>query len=54
MVWSVFDNFFETPFGAIPFFLILGIAAAPLVTPSRANGEPPQPNGDPVHAVPAP
>jgi hypothetical protein len=30
MVWSCFDNFLEAPFGAIPFYLLLGLAAAPL------------------------
>lgn len=31
VAWSFFDNFFEAPYGAIPFFLITGMAAAPLV-----------------------
>jgi hypothetical protein len=31
MVWSFFDNFFETPFGAIPFFLLTGLATAPIL-----------------------
>jgi hypothetical protein len=31
-----FGDFFETPFGAIPFFLIVGMAAAPGVTQLEA------------------
>ena len=31
-----FGDFFETPFGAIPFFLIVGLAAAPGVTQLEA------------------
>ncbi len=36
---SVFSNFFETPFNAIPFYLLIGIAAAPALRP-LATGRP--------------
>ena len=34
IVWSLFDNYFEAPQGAIPFYLLLGLAASPLVFPT--------------------
>lgn len=37
MVRSCFTPFFETPYGAIPFFLICGLAAAPLMHASLSN-----------------
>jgi hypothetical protein len=42
IVWSFFDNFFETPYGAIPFFLLTGMATAPLlnVAPCVRAGQP--------------
>lgn len=30
LTWAHFDNLFETPFGAIPLYLLTGLAAAPL------------------------
>jgi hypothetical protein len=39
MVWAVFDNFFETPFGAIPFFLLTGMAVGPLLAMREAGDE---------------
>ncbi len=32
LAWATFDNFFETPYGAIPFYLLLGLSVAPLLT----------------------
>lgn len=32
IVVSVFEDFFEAPFGAIPFFLLMGAALAPLIS----------------------
>lgn len=37
LVWSAFDNFFETPYSAIPFYLVAGMATAPLFSPSNAE-----------------
>jgi hypothetical protein len=31
LTWAHFDNFFETPFGAIPFYLLIGMAVGPLL-----------------------
>jgi hypothetical protein len=31
-VWACFDGFFETPFSAIPFYLLVGLASAPLLS----------------------
>lgn len=38
LTWAHFDNLFETPFGAIPFYLLSGLAAAPLAA-RRAGRE---------------
>ena len=37
---SFFGNFFETPFGAIPFYLLVGIAAAPAVSRTHTEAPP--------------
>jgi hypothetical protein len=37
VAWAFFDNFFETPFGAIPFFLLTGMAAAPVLRPRQED-----------------
>ena len=34
---ALFGNLFETPFGAIPTYLVLGISAAPLLTAKRSS-----------------
>ena len=55
-VWSLllvkgtFENFFETPFNAIPFYLLVGLALAPLFTGgiARANVVPPPPTVAPT------
>ena len=36
MAFSIFTPFFETPYGAIPFFLVTGCACAPLLSASKA------------------
>ena len=33
LIWVTFDNFLETPFGAIPFYLITGLAASDAIVP---------------------
>lgn len=30
LIWATFDNYFETPYSAIPFYLVVGMALAPL------------------------
>ncbi len=35
---ALFDNYFETPFGAIPFFLLAGFGLAPLVGITKRHG----------------
>lgn len=40
VVWATFDNFLESPFGAIPFYLFIGLAAAPLITKFQRNPMP--------------
>ena len=35
IVWSLFGDSFETPYGAIPFFIVAGAAIAPLMRPGR-------------------
>jgi len=37
-IWATADNLLEAPYGAIPFYLLLGLAAAPISAPlSRGN-----------------
>lgn len=43
LVWASFDNFFEAPFGAIPFYLLTGLAAAPAVAAAFRPREDNQP-----------
>jgi hypothetical protein len=38
VVWSLFGDSFETPYGAIPFFVIAGACMAPLFRQSAASG----------------
>jgi O-antigen ligase len=42
LVKGMFENFFETPFNAIPFYLITGLALGPLFWTARAAGDPSQ------------
>ncbi len=39
LAWATFDNFFETPYGAIPYYLLLGLALAPYLYPSTQRQE---------------
>ena len=36
MAMGLFGNFFETPYGAIPYYLVAGICAAPLLTKTQS------------------
>ncbi len=45
IAWAAGDSFFETPSGAVPFYLLQGLAASPLLAPScdpagQAEGQP--------------
>jgi hypothetical protein len=37
VIWGHFDNFFETPFGAIPFYLLIGLSVSPLFSTRSAR-----------------
>lgn len=39
---AFFGNFFETPFGAIPFYLLTGLAIAPVLLGRREADAPPR------------
>lgn len=56
MIWATFDNFFEAPFGAIPCFLLFGMAIAPLLANSpdiqAAGAEPPFRSGRTAASLP--
>ncbi len=44
LAWAHFDNMYETPYGAIPYYLIAGLALAPLfepLAPSAASHDAP-------------
>jgi hypothetical protein len=47
LCWATFDNFFETPFGAIPFYLLCGLALAPILSGGDGRGPLPQPSAMP-------
>jgi hypothetical protein len=37
IIWSLFGDSFETPYGAIPFFIVAGATIAPLVRNGRTH-----------------
>ncbi len=46
VIWAVFDNFLEAPYGAIPIYLLCGLAIAPLFTPQTRTVQPTGPEPD--------
>ncbi|MHB8899061.1 MAG: O-antigen ligase family protein [Thermoguttaceae bacterium] len=37
VIWAAFDNFLEAPYGAIPFYLLTGLAASPALEAGRRD-----------------
>lgn len=59
VIWATFDNFLESPQGAVPFYLLAGMAAAAVLPPPTSQKQtnvptpassPPQTNESPEHS----